>query len=191
MSSSTLEPPEIATDPVVPFVLACFTTLIYYNTIELIVLCLATFKRHSSLHFWCLLVTSTCLIPHTSGYIRLLKGLLILIIVDAILLHGPTIVLIYGTVSPKKSISKPFDAGYSVMEQIQLVGFCLQEALLSGIYVWETAKLLRLRPESRHRPIVAQLLLVLIFDFAVVLVEYAGFYAVQVMFKPVAYSIKL
>ncbi|KAL4791385.1 hypothetical protein BDV19DRAFT_401402 [Aspergillus venezuelensis] len=213
-----MAPLEIGTDPVVPFVLACFATLIYYNVIELIVLCLATFKRHSSLYFWCLLITSTCLIPHTSGYIvlffrpdvsrfvasrlnfvvhkeRLLKELLILIIVNAILLHGPTIVLLYGTVSSNKSITKPFDAGYSVMEQIQLVGLCLQEALLSGIYVWETAKLLRLRPESRHRPIVAQLLimnvLVLIFDFAVVIVEYAGFYAVQVMFKPVAYSIKL
>ncbi|KAL4941692.1 hypothetical protein BDV06DRAFT_212464 [Aspergillus oleicola] len=220
-------------DPVVPFVLASFATLIYYNAIELIVLCLATFKRHSSLYFWCLLITSTSLIPHNSGYVllffrldvsrfaavtliiigwcgtvtghslvlwsrlnfvvhnpRLLRGLLILIIVDAILLHVPTTVLLYGTVASNK-----FAAGYSIMERIQLVGFCLQEALLSGIYVWETAKLLRLRPESRHRRIIGQLLImnvvVLIFDFAVVIVEYAGFYAVQVMFKPVAYSIKL
>ena len=56
---------------------------------------------------------------------RLLKVLLILIIVDAVLLHGPTIVLLYGTVSPNKSIAKPFDEGYSIMERIQLVGFCL------------------------------------------------------------------
>ncbi|KAL4952163.1 hypothetical protein BDW69DRAFT_168327 [Aspergillus filifer] len=82
------------------------------------------------------------------------------------------------------------------MERIKLVGFCLHEALLSGIYVWETAKLLlHLCPESRNRFIVAQLLIMnvigLIFDFAVVIVKYAGFYAVQVMFKPVAYSIKL
>ncbi|KAL4971877.1 hypothetical protein BDW66DRAFT_145253 [Aspergillus desertorum] len=43
--------------------------------------------------------------------------------------------------------------------------------------------------------ILAQLLtmnvVVFIIDFVVVIVEYAGFYAVQVMFKPVAYSIKL
>lgn len=81
------------------------------------------------------------------------------------------------------------------MERIQLVGFCLQEGLLSGLYVWEAAKLLRLRPEDRHRRILAQLIginiLVLILDVAVVGIQYAGYYALQVMFKPVAYSIKL
>ncbi|KAL4929174.1 uncharacterized protein BDV17DRAFT_290828 [Aspergillus undulatus] len=229
---------SIGSDPVVPFVLVSFATLIYYNAIELVVLCLATFKRRGSLYFWCLLVASTSLIPHNSGYVllffrpdvsqyaavtliiiewfgtvtghslvlwsrlnfvvhnpRLLKGLLVLIIVDAVLLHTPTIILLYGTVSPDKHTADIFDTGYGIMERIQLVGFCLQEALLSGIYVWQTAKMLRLRPESRHNRIIAQLLVmnivVLVFDFAVVVVEYAGFYAVQVMFKPVAYSIKL
>ncbi|KAL6237136.1 hypothetical protein BDW75DRAFT_238594 [Aspergillus navahoensis] len=126
---------------------------------------------------------------------RLLNGLLVLIIVDAILLHIPTTVLLYGTVSPHERIAHTFSVGYGIAERIQLVGFCIQEAILSGIYVWETAKLLRLRPECHHRQILAQLLavniVVLIIDFVVVIIEYAGFYAVQVMFKPVAYSIKL
>ncbi|KAL4779554.1 hypothetical protein BJX76DRAFT_365139 [Aspergillus varians] len=236
--SSKLVPPDIGHDPVVPLVLASFATLIYYNAIELIVLCLATFKRRGSLYFWCLLVASASLIPHNTGYVlfffrldvsryvavtlviigwvgtvtghslvlwsrlsfvchntRLLNGLLILIIVDAILLHIPTSVLLYGTISSNPNIAGPFSSGYSIVERIQLVGFCIQEAILSGIYVWETAKLLRLRPDARHRRILAQLLVmnivVLIIDFVVVIVEYAGFYAVQVMFKPVAYSIKL
>lgn len=98
----------------------------------------------------------------------------------------------YGIVSPKAS---QFSTGYEVMERIQLVGFCIQELVLSGLYVYETAKLLRLRPEQRHRQILVHLLIINIFilvlDFAVVGTEYAGYYAVQVMFKPVAYSIKL
>ncbi|CBF89587.1 hypothetical protein AN0386.2 [Aspergillus nidulans FGSC A4] len=239
--SPELSPPGIGGlnhDSIVTVVLACFASLIYYNAIELIVLCLATFKRRGSFYFWCLVIASTSLIPNTSGYIllffrpdisrfaaitfvvlgwygtvtghslvlwsrlnfvvhntRLLNGLLVLIIVDAIILHVPTTVLLYGTVSPNESIAHTFSVGYGIAERIQLVGFCIQEAILSGIYVWETAKLLRLRPERRHHRILAQLLamnvVVLIIDFVVVIVEYAGFYAVQVMFKPVAYSIKL
>ncbi|KAL3476746.1 hypothetical protein BJX99DRAFT_246602 [Aspergillus californicus] len=233
--SSQLVLPGIGDDPVVPFVLSSFVALVYYNAIELLVLCLATFKRRGSLYFWCLFVTSACLIPHTTGYVllffrpdvsrmvavtliivgwcgtvtghslvlwsrlhfvlqnpRLLNGLLVLIIVDAILLHVPTTVLLYGAVSAD---GERYTNGYNIIERIQLVGFCIQEAILSGIYVYETAKLLKLRPETRHRRVLAQLLvinvIILIIDVVVVVVEYAGFYAVQVMFKPVAYSIKL
>ncbi|KAL4802825.1 hypothetical protein BDV18DRAFT_61623 [Aspergillus unguis] len=234
--SFDLEPSDLDAHPVVPYILASFATLIYYNAIELIVLCLATFKRRSSLYFWCLLITSTSLIPNTSGYLllffrpdvsryaavtlivvgwwgivtghslvlwsrlnfvvsntRLLNGLLVLIVIDAIILHIPTTVLLYGAVSNHDL--KTFDVGYSVMERLQLVGFCIQEAILSGIYVFETAKLLRLRPERRRHRILAQLLamnvVVLILDVVVVIVEFVGLYSVQVMFKPVAYSIKL
>lgn len=230
--------PDIGGDPVVPFVLAAFATLVYYNAIELVVLCSATFKRCGSLYFWCLLIASTSLIPHVSGYVllffrqdvsqyaavsliiigwictvtgqslvlwsrlhfvlhnpRLIKGLLVMIIVNAFLLHTPITVLLFGTVSPNPSLSRTFSVGYNIMERIQLVGFCIQEIILSGVYVWETAKMLRLRSEPHHRRILAQLLamnvVVLIIDLVVVIVEYIGFYAVQVMFKPVAYSIKL
>lgn len=230
--------PVIGDDPVVSFVLAAFATLVYYNAIELIVLCSATFKRCGSLYFWCLLITSISLIPHVSGYVllffrqdvsqyaavsliiigwictvtgqslvlwsrlhfvlhnpRLIKGLLVMIIVNAFLLHTPITVLLFGTVSPKPSLSHTFSVGYNIMERIQLVGFCIQEFILSGVYVWETAKMLRLRSEAHHRRILAQLLamnvVVLVIDLVVVIVEYIGFYAVQVMFKPVAYSIKL
>ncbi|BCS18879.1 uncharacterized protein APUU_11707S [Aspergillus puulaauensis] len=230
--------PDIGGDPVVPFVLAAFATLVYYNSIELVVLCSATFKRCGSLYFWCLLIASTSLIPHVSGYVllffrqdvsqyaavsliiigwictvtgqslvlwsrlhfvlhnpRLIKGLLVMIIVNAFLLHTPITVLLFGTVSPNPSLSRTFSVGYNIMERIQLVGFCIQEIILSGVYVWETAKMLRLRSEPHHRRILAQLLamniVVLIIDLVVVIVEYIGFYAVQVMFKPVAYSIKL
>ncbi|OJJ62317.1 hypothetical protein ASPSYDRAFT_55215 [Aspergillus sydowii CBS 593.65] len=231
--------PGIGDDPVVPFVLAAFATLVYYNAIELIVLCSATFKRCGSLYFWCLLITSIGLIPHVSGYVllffrqdvsqyaavsliiigwictvtgqslvlwsrlhfvchnpRLIKGLLVMIVVNAFLLHTPTTVLLFGTVSSKtSSLSHTFSVGYNIMERIQLVGFCIQEIILSGVYVWETAKMLRLRSEAHHRRILAQLLamnvVMLIIDLVVVIVEYIGFYSVQVMFKPVAYSVKL
>jgi hypothetical protein len=81
------------------------------------------------------------------------------------------------------------------MERIQLVGFCLQELVISAIYVWNTLQILRLRPQGRPDAILHQLLiiniLILTLDVAVVVIEYVGYYSMQVMFKPVAYSIKL
>lgn len=114
-----------------------------------------------------------------------------MIIVDAICLHIPIAVLLYGAIGRLDAFAR----GYDIMERIQLVGFCLQELIISGIYVWETSKLLRLRPEGRPHGILYQLLviniIILFLDVTIVAIEYVGYYAIQVMFKPVAYSIKL
>ncbi|KAG2420065.1 hypothetical protein HFD88_004863 [Aspergillus terreus] len=123
---------------------------------------------------------------------KILSVVLWMIVVDAILFHVPPTVLFYGRVA---SPSSALNLGYSIVERVQLVGFCLQEMIISGIYIWETANLLRLRPQGRPQKILYQLLAIniaiLILDISVVVMEYAGFYGIQVMFKPVAYSIKL
>ncbi|KAJ5141051.1 hypothetical protein N7526_002046 [Penicillium atrosanguineum] len=114
---------------------------------------------------------------------KVLWGVLWMIIIDAFLFHVPTTVLLNWL------------DGYNIMERIQLIGFCIQELIISGIYVWETTKLLRLRPHGRPQGILYQLLIIniiiLVLDVAVVVIEFVGYYSVQVMFKPVAYSIKL
>jgi hypothetical protein len=123
---------------------------------------------------------------------KVLWGVLWMIIIDAVLFHIPTTVLLYGAVAAPDS---NWLHGYDVMERIQLIGFCIQEFIISGIYVWETTKLLRLRPQGRPQGILYQLLIIniviLALDIAVVVIEFVGWYSVQVMFKPVAYSIKL
>ncbi|KAJ5104207.1 hypothetical protein N7532_004736 [Penicillium argentinense] len=123
---------------------------------------------------------------------RVLLAVLLMIIIDAISFHLPIVILLYGNVAVPIG---DWATGYSIMERIQLVGFCLQELIISGIYVWETVKLLKLRPEGRPNGILHQLLIINIIilglDVAVVVINYVGYYAVQVMFKPVAYSIKL
>lgn len=123
---------------------------------------------------------------------KILWGVLYMIMVDAVLFHIPTTVLLFGTAAAPVSV---WSRGYSTMEHIQLVGFCIQELIISGIYIRETVKLLKLRPQGRPNGILHQLLtiniVILILDIAIVVIEYVGYYAVQVMFKPVAYSIKL
>ncbi|KAJ5365520.1 hypothetical protein N7517_008406 [Penicillium concentricum] len=123
---------------------------------------------------------------------KLLWHLLWVIGINAVLLHLPTSILLYGTVAyPTGAWAR----GYNIMERVELVGFCLQELIISSIYVWETVKLLRLRPEGRPRGILTQLLVVniiiVLLDITVVFAQFVGHYAMQVMFKSVAYSIKL
>ncbi|KAJ6116081.1 hypothetical protein N7523_006498 [Penicillium sp. IBT 18751x] len=123
---------------------------------------------------------------------KVLWGVLWMIIIDAFLFLIPTTVLLYGAVAAPDS---KWFKGYNVMERIQLIGFCIQELIISGLYVWETTKLLRLRPQGRPQGILNQLLIIniiiLVLDVAVVVIEFVGYYSIQVMFKPVAYSIKL
>ncbi|OJJ56199.1 hypothetical protein ASPSYDRAFT_92388 [Aspergillus sydowii CBS 593.65] len=217
------------------YAFTAFSAITLYNSIELIILCLATFKRYQGVYFWSLLITSCSLIVNTLGFIllffvnvtpyvsvtivligwycmitghsivlwsrlhlvlhqpRTLRAILYLIIFDAIVLQIPTTVLLYGAVTP--AVEDRFATGYNIIERIQLVVFCVQESLLSGIYIWETAKLLYLRPQRAHRIILIQLLainvVILGLDVVVVVFQYAGLFSLQVVFKPVAYSIKL
>lgn len=217
------------------YAFTAFSAITLYNSIELIILCLATFKRYHGVYFWSLFITSCSLIVNTLGFIllffvnvtpyvsvtvvligwycmitghsivlwsrlhlvlhqpRILRAILYLIIFDGIMLHIPTTVLLYGAVTP--SVENTFTKGYNIIERIQLVVFCLQESLLSSIYIWETAKLLYLRPQRAHRIILIQLLainvVILGLDIVVVVFQYSGLFALQVVFKPVAYSIKL
>lgn len=56
-----------------------------------------------------------------------------MITIDAFVFHVPT-VLLYGTVAAPNS---NWFHGYNVMERILLVGFCIQELIISSIYVGE------------------------------------------------------
>lgn len=217
------------------YAFTAFSAITLYNSIELIILCLATFKRYQGVYFWSLLITSCSLIVNTLGFIllffvnvtayvsvtivligwycmitghsivlwsrlhlvlhqpRVLRAILYLIITNAIVMQIPTTVLLYGAVSP--AVQETFTKGYNIIERIQLVVFCLQESLLSGLYIWETAKMLYLRPQRAHRLILLQLLainiVILGLDIVVVVFQYSGLFSLQVVFKPVAYSIKL
>jgi hypothetical protein len=218
------------------FLFTAFASVTLFISIELIILCFATFKRYQGAYFWSLLVASCGLIVNCVGFIlfffvaippyisvtviligwysmvtghsivlwsrlhlvlhrpNLLRAILYLIVTNAIFLQVPITVLLYGAVTPNSTST--FVNGYNVMERIQLIGFCLQEFLLSGIYIWEISRLLRLRPQrSAHRVILIQLLLInvviILLDAVVVVFQYADLFSLQVFFKPVAYGLKL
>lgn len=125
---------------------------------------------------------------------RLLRFVLWLIIIDAILLLIPTTVLTFSTAYVR---TVPIIRGYNVMERTQLAWFCAQEFVISGIYIYETVKLLRLMPDKDRRrtrimyELLAINLVIITLDVALLAVEYIGYYSLQTTLKPMVYSIKL
>ena len=126
---------------------------------------------------------------------RILRRVLIMIVIDAILLHIPTTVLTYGTnMAPAHRVQTYIDA-YNITEKIQMTGFCLQEFIISGLYIWETVRMLRLDPDNTKRKIQYQLLtinlIIIVMDLGLLVAEYMNFYVMETMLKGAVYSIKL
>jgi len=139
-----------------------------------------------------------------------------MIVVNACILHSITTVLTFGSnsASLRPSTLKRFVNGYSIMEKIQMVGFFLQEVVLSIIYIKETVRLLTLSESVREdvrsfddrfengnlrnatvRKTMYQLLainvIIIIMDLALLGVAFANLYLVETTLKGVVYSVKL
>lgn len=127
--------------------------------------------------------------------VKRLRAVLIMIITNAIWLHIPVIVLVYGSNS---SNPKPFEKPYSIYEKIQLSVFILQEIIISGIYVWETTQLLKLERTIGNNGtfrvmthLITVNIVVILLDFSILGLEFADLYEIQTSWKPLVYSIKL
>ncbi|KAJ5544820.1 hypothetical protein N7535_006792 [Penicillium sp. DV-2018c] len=122
----------------------------------------------------------------------ILHATLIMIITNAIVLHIPGAVLELGTHSNKSHL---FRQGFDVFERIQLIGFSIQETILSVIYAWEAVRLLNLRTSGQNRGTLVQLIIVnvlmILMDAAIIAVQYSGLFAIHVTVKAFVYSVKL
>ncbi|KAM0521949.1 hypothetical protein ACHAPE_002514 [Trichoderma viride] len=127
---------------------------------------------------------------------RRLKIILWIIIFNAVVCHGMIIPLVYGSFSNNPEI---FDEPYQVTERIEIIVFFLQETMLSSIYIYETAKLLRsgnaLGKRRSIRRVLKNLILVnilvIVLDITILVLEFANLYNFQISYKPFAYSVKL
>lgn len=147
---------------------------------------------------------------------KLLRYTLWMIIVNGCVLHSITTVLTFGSNSNSltQTTLRRFVNGYAIMEKIQMIGFFIQEAILSVIYIKEAIRLLKLS-EAVHddvqsfddgtghghirnasvRKTMYQLLainvIIIIMDLALLGVEFANLYLIETTLKGVVYSIKL
>lgn len=127
-----------------------------------------------------------------------LKAVRMMIIINVIICHVPTTVLVYGA---NCSNPGPFITPYSIYEKIQITIFFFQEMIISGLYIFETTKILRLTAiagldtNRQNRYLLRHLLIVSIIvaalDGPILALEYANLYRLQTSYKVFVYSVKL
>ncbi len=123
---------------------------------------------------------------------RILRAVLIMIITDAFLLHTPIIIFDFGISSPHPDIwVRPMQ----VMERIQVTWFSVQETTISVLYIWNTRKFLK-DTYTRQTLRVMQLLifaqvLAILFDSALITVDWDNMFTLKVTIHPFVYAIKL
>lgn len=150
---------------------------------------------------WVCMVTGQSVVLYSRLHLvmtddRRRRAVLYMIIFDAITMHVPVIVLVFGSNSNKSDM---FLRPYMIYEKLQLSVFFIQECIISGLYVWETIKLLRytkdIRGKRGARRVMSHLILVnivvIVLDISVLALEYSNYYELQTGYKPLVYSIKL
>ncbi|KAL4811471.1 hypothetical protein BDV18DRAFT_9855 [Aspergillus unguis] len=150
---------------------------------------------------WYCMVTGQAVVLYSRLHLvvpnqRILRRVLAMIIINVIILHFPTTVLTYGSNLVEESNGRRgYITGYNVMEKIQMTGFCIQEFVISALYIWETTRMLRLDPDRGKRKIMYQLvainLIIILMDVGLLVVEYMDLYIMETMIKGVVYSVKL
>jgi hypothetical protein len=146
---------------------------------------------------WWIMITGQSFVLYSRLHLvvrneKVLRRVLIMIIADVFLLHLPTTILTFGSNSANE---KPWLHPYGVYEKIQMTGFCIQEFILSTLYIWETIKMLRESPEPDSRRIMYQLItiniLFIAMDLALLACTCAELYMIETTAKATFYSIKL
>lgn len=150
---------------------------------------------------WCGMVTGQSVVLYSRLHLVMhndfrLRLVLAMIIVDAIICHIPIIVMVYGANSANPS---PFVVPYSIYEKVQVTIFFIQEIIISGCYIFETTKVLRLHrglhDKKSKRGLMVHLILVniiiVLLDITILALEYAGLYDLQTAYKALVYSVKL
>jgi hypothetical protein len=245
-------------------VISVFTSLSIYNSLELTILVLFTFKKYTGLYFWSLLVSTWGIVFYSLGFLckffqligndfvsvtmitvgwwgmvtgqslvlysrlhlivregKTLRRVLAMIVINVFLLHIPTTILTFGSNALGNKDITTFVRGYNIMEKVQLTGFCIQETIISGLYLYETARFLRARrilegrngsasegsrrgSEGRHkaneerqrarktmRGLFAINVLIILMDIGLLALECKDEYILQIVIKGLVYGIKL
>lgn len=149
---------------------------------------------------WTCMVTGQSIVLYSRLHLvvsnaKLLRYLLSLIIINAVAIHIPVTVLVYFVNSPEPS---RFVGPYEIYERTQLVIFAVQEAVISGLYIYYAKDILTTLDEVRKRPrraVMKQLIyinvILMVLDSILIGLQFAGFYEVQTSLKPAIYGLKL
>ena len=92
----------------------------------------------------------------------------------------------------------PFLQPFAIYEKVMLFGFATEECIISGLYIWETSKMLRLIKATRSKDVrrvwehlLLVNILVIVMDFTLIGIEFGGLYQIETTYKSALYSVKL
>ncbi|MCJ1404746.1 hypothetical protein MMC11_007972 [Xylographa trunciseda] len=122
----------------------------------------------------------------------IMRYVLWMIVVDMFALHIPTIIFTIGSNSPNPD---GWTNMFNVMERIQLTGFCIQEFIISTVYLWATIRILKSMSHRMTRMVMWQLILInslcIGMDIILICLEYTNEYVGEASIKPMLYVFKL
>ncbi|RMJ24195.1 integral membrane protein [Aspergillus sp. HF37] len=151
---------------------------------------------------WYPMVTGQALVLYSRLHLlavdaRIIRAVLIMIIVNAIILHIPNTVVIF-LVNFLPSPSSAIMNWYLTYEPLQLTLFSVQELIISALYVFRTVKVLNASQSFRGTPAQKTLMsliyiniFIVAMDVVLVAIQFAGYDTLQHFFKPAVYSVKL
>ncbi|KAF4552939.1 Hypothetical protein D9617_8g049520 [Elsinoe fawcettii] len=150
---------------------------------------------------WIVMITGNSLVLYSRLHLlcqnqTLLKCVLYGIMINTVCMYIPTTALDIGSnvVHPGDQV---YINGYSIMERIQMTMFTVQEFLISGIYLIEAYRYLKVAyvGDKRSRNVMYELLAVnvtiIILDIALLSVAHRDLFQIEVTLKGLVYSVKL
>jgi len=123
---------------------------------------------------------------------RILRGVLIMIVINGLVLHTPIVVFEFGLMSRHR---ERFLQPMEIMERIQQTVFTLQEVIISGLYIFHTVRFLDAGFATRTRKVVALLIsvqvLAISMDAGLTTFDFMNMFTLKCTLHPFVYSVKL
>jgi hypothetical protein len=126
---------------------------------------------------------------------RKIRWVLYMIVFGFFAFTCPPTILNFGANSPNPT---PYLEPFKIYEKVMLIGFCTQECIISGLYIWETWKMLRVMKATRGdvirrvwKHLIYVNILVILMDFTLLGIEFGGQYKIETTYKSALYSVKL
>lgn len=148
---------------------------------------------------WVLMVTGQSVVLYSRLHLVLhssttLRAVLWMIIFNGVVWHISITILVFGSSYSPLQNRRGFNHVFNVLEKVQMTCFCLQEFIISGLYLWKTLDILR-TAFGNKRKFLWQLfginIVIVAMDIALLVVEYKNHFTWEQGLKVVIYSIKL
>ncbi|KAL5363440.1 hypothetical protein BJX96DRAFT_155734, partial [Aspergillus floccosus] len=148
---------------------------------------------------WVLLVSGQSVVLYSRLHLvlnnpNILRAVLWMIICNGVVWHTSITILLFGSTYSPDHTRGGFSAAYNVLEKVQMTFFCVQEFVISGLYIWATVDFLRTALGNKRR-FMWQLftinVLIVVMNIGLLAVEYKGLFVWEQGLKVVIYSVKL